>query len=127
MNNRSSRAVDFAATVERLTRASGAAAKDAVVPTLSEEDLERGLEKVRSERRAAPSPAESLLRDAEELAAVSGRFDPRDLFDEAVEEETLQTALSRLAPQSVIEPFEGAVRWLLTKDTRTAILNRLVA
>lgn len=118
--------MDFAAAVEKLARGSGAATNDARAPTLSEEELERALEKVRSRKQAAPSPVESLLREAEELAAVSGRFDPRDLFDETVDEETLQTVLSRLAPQCVIEPFEGAVRWLLANDARTAVLNRII-
>ncbi len=69
---------------------------------------------------------EILLRGALELAAVSGRFDPRDLFKGTIDEETQQIVLSRLASACEIEHFEGGVRWLLMKDARTDILTRLI-
>jgi hypothetical protein len=126
MSDHSSRAVDFAAAIERLTDEPLAAGNKAAAGTPSEEDLERALKTVLSMRRSAPSPVESLLREVEEVAAVSGRFDPRDLFDESVDEEMRQTVLSRLTSRCVVEPFEGKMRWLLTKDARTAIINRLI-
>ena len=118
--------MEFAAAIEKLSRAPRAAANEAGAATLSEEELERALERVRSARRPAPSPVESLLREVEEAVAVTGRFVPRDLFGESVDEETRQTVLSRLAPRCVVEPFEGKVRWLLTKEARTAVLNRVI-
>jgi hypothetical protein len=67
------------------------------------------------------------LRHAEEQAALSGRFDPRDLFDPDVSEDVRQIVLSRLVLDCSIEPHEGGVRWLLSNDRRIVILQGLLS
>ncbi|HZG53384.1 MAG TPA: ATP-binding protein, partial [Pyrinomonadaceae bacterium] len=131
MSDKSSIAMEFAAAIERRMGKkleAFEAADEAVSAPQSQMLLKRA-----ADRRARPggggggsSPVERLLREVEETAALSGRFDPRELFDASINEELRQTALSRLAPECVIEPFEGKVRWLLSKNARTVTLNRLI-
>src|SRR5262245_66332245 len=53
----------------------------------------------------APPPAEvAALQDAEELAALSGRFDPRELLDTTLSETSRQAVLGRLATACTVRP-----------------------
>jgi hypothetical protein len=74
------------------------------------------------------SAAESQMDPAEEIAAVSGRFEPTELakvlsLDDASE----MTALSRLASLCSVEPIEQRTFWLLHSDRRSACLQWLAA
>jgi hypothetical protein len=67
----------------------------------------------------------SLLKKAEELAAVSGKFDPNSLFDKEVTEEDRYMVLNSLSPDCVVETVT-TIQWLLQQKRRSAVLKRLI-
>ena len=69
---------------------------------------------------------ESRFQASEEIAAVSGRFEPASILDGELSEATRQGVLSRLAAACVVESHEERVKWLLVKERREAALARLV-
>lgn len=79
-----------------------------------------------SRAHATPSPVADLVGEIEEVAAVSGRFDPGDLFGPDIADEIRQAALTRLAAECKVESSGREVCWLLLKDARALVLNRLV-
>jgi predicted ATPase len=66
-----------------------------------------------------------LTASIEEVAALSGRFDP-DALVSAVDPSSRVSVLSRLAASSVVEVQGARMRWLLKADRRTDVLKRLV-
>lgn len=72
-----------------------------------------------------PNDAATLLAGAEELAAVSGRFDPQEVLPAQASEEARRAVLNSLAPLCVVETHEDSVRWLLKKEHRGCVLTRL--
>ena len=69
---------------------------------------------------------DTLTQQAEERAAVSGRFDPADLVT-FIEQDTIrQQTLSQLAASCTIETVDGKVQWLLTQNCRKDTLKSLV-
>ncbi len=125
MTDQNTNATEFAARIERRLRA-----------LRSSDDTRQGNLQAQIANAAGPNfdadvaqassaVIEAIFQEAEELAAVSGRFFPRDLFRADVDEETRQQVLSRLAPNCVIEPFEGEMRWMLLKAARAVPLSRL--
>ncbi|WP_020604218.1 ATP-binding protein [Spirosoma spitsbergense] len=70
----------------------------------------------------APS-LDALIQQAEERAAVSGRFDPADVVTFVEDTALRQQILSRLAPTCTIETIDGKVQWLLTQLCRKETLK----
>ena len=68
----------------------------------------------------------TLLATAEELAAVSGRFDPQETLPPQTPEEMCWAVLNDLAPMCVVETHEGRVLWLIKKEFRKGVLARLL-
>src|SRR5262245_24545671 len=123
MNDQSAIAIEFAAGIEmrlRSMKSTGeTSAADMAPATTSPQSIADSSTETRSY-------IETLLRDAGELAAVSGRFNPRKLLDASIAEETRQIVLSRLAQSCAIEPSKGGVQWLLLKNPRTLILTDMI-
>ena len=72
----------------------------------------------------APS-LDALIQQAEEGAAVSGRFAPADVVTFVEDTALRQQILSRLAPTCTIETIDGNVQWLLTQLCRKDTLKGL--
>lgn len=72
-----------------------------------------------------PTDLAMLLAGAQELAAVSGRFDPQEVLPAQTSEETRRAVLNHLAPMCVVETHEKHLRWLLQKEYRIDALARL--
>jgi hypothetical protein len=123
MKNQSLVAIEFATSIENRLRALRSADK------VSDGGSRSGAAPLRSADPDLQEAREKVKRafcDALELASISGRFDPRDLFAKGVDEETRQLVLSRLAPACEIEHFGGGVRWFLLKDARAEALATLI-
>jgi hypothetical protein len=76
-----------------------------------------------------PSDADVAARlvDVEAVAAMTGRFDPDDLFGATEPEILKRRVLSSLAQGCDVEGTETGLRWLLLKDRRTLVLRRLAS
>ncbi|QDK78543.1 AAA family ATPase [Spirosoma sp. KCTC 42546] len=68
-----------------------------------------------------------LTQQAEERAAVSGRFAPVDLVAFIGDDSIRQQTLSRLAPTCTIETVDGKLQWLLAQNYRNDTLKKLVS
>lgn len=68
---------------------------------------------------------DQFLQRFEEMAALSGRFSPDDVFEEDDPEEFRQTVLSMALPRHTVETREGTLRWFLLPQARRAVVNRL--
>lgn len=67
----------------------------------------------------------ALTSAAREQMAVSGRVSPHDLVPSTADDAIRQAVLSKLAPECVIETYEGKVQWLYSSDNRRSELSRL--
>lgn len=68
---------------------------------------------------------DALTQQAEERAAVSGRFNPADVVAFVEDTGLREQILSRLAPACTVETIDGTVRWLLTQLCRKDTLKDL--
>ena len=85
------------------------AQKPIVLPVLESVDME--------------DPAESLQAQFEDIAAVSGKFDPTDLTHLGTDSEIITEALSRLSFSCFIEKDAGKIVWMLNQSKRSEILR----
>ena len=63
----------------------------------------------------------------EDLAALSGRFAPDQLFAKDDSEEVRQTVLTHVLASHAVETRDGELRWLLLPERRRTALGRLIA
>ena len=125
MSENTSIAIEFAAALEKHARKPRSkATRQESLP--EPEVLLARSNSMSRERTIEPSPVETLVREIEEVAAVSGRLNPGDLFGPDVTEDVRQAVLTRLAAECKVESSGGKVRWLLLNDARSLVLNRLI-
>jgi hypothetical protein len=66
-----------------------------------------------------------MIKRCEEIAALSGKFDPEQLFAPGVSEEEKRSVLSILTPDCIVEAVTS-VQWLLQKKKRIEVLRRML-
>ncbi len=69
---------------------------------------------------------EKILSQTEEIAALSGHFNPSNLVSSKVDETTRQAVLNILAADCTVETVNDEALWFLTQSKRTSILRRLI-
>src|SRR4029079_14800541 len=68
-------------------------------------------------------PVESLQAQFEDIAALSGKFDPADLTHTGADSEITTEALSRLSFDCFVEKDGGKIVWMLNPSKRSEILK----
>lgn len=69
-----------------------------------------------------PDKVENILAKAQDIAAVSGKFDPSSLFPGKIREEEKGSALSQLSELCLIDASTRDVTWFFAQNFRSQVL-----